>query len=486
MTYAAPPPDVAVHVDWEQATATSRTELTTYLWAAPVLRRGEPAHDRAFAALRALDVDHARFLAWWSHPRLSVPALEPPTAEATSWDFSGLDPFVDDFLDATAGRPVIADLATIPAWMFTGEQPAVADDPAAAHWDYERGQEFRDPSLAEVADYFERLARWYVAGGFTDELGRWHESGRRHRFAYWEVLCEPDFGHQLSPATYTRLYDEVVKRLRPLDPEMRFTGLSLSLVTQDPEYFWHFLDPANHEPGIPLDAFSYHFYACPDVVNPVGAEGNAPFDQWPGIFFAQADGFVAQAGLIDSIKRRLSPGTRTHVNEVGTFTPDMLNPDPDVPPDYWALSGAVVAYLWSHLVELGIELVGVAEFAGYPGMVPGVTLVDWETGRPNARYWSAKLLADHFGPGDRLVTTTAGVPGMPDARVHARGFLAPDGRKLLLVNKGAEPLRVDLGEQTGAVRVTSVDTTTAAEPVPSAARRWVELGPFATAVAEWS
>ncbi|GAA1117382.1 hypothetical protein [Nocardiopsis composta] len=198
-----------------------------------------------------------------------------PADGATSWDFSALDEFVDDFLEATEGRPVVANLATIPTWMFETPEPVpYGDDPEEAQWGYEQGREFRDPTLAQVAEYFERVARWYLAGGFQDEYGRWHESGRRHRFSHWEVLCEPDVGHELSPET------------------------------------------------------------------------------------------------------------ETHINEIGTFTPDLLNPDPRVPDGYWALSGAVGAYRWSHFAEIGIDLVGFAEFMAYPGMVPGVGLLDWETGAP--------------------------------------------------------------------------------------------------------
>ncbi|MBB4935536.1 hypothetical protein F4561_006430 [Lipingzhangella halophila] len=479
---------VTVTVDWETTRATSRTELTTHAWTAPPLRRGTEIHDPVFAALRDLKTDYSRFLAWWAHPLLSVPELEPPDGGETSWDFTNLDMFVDDFLEATEGRPVVANIATIPTWMFdTPERVPYGEDPEEIQWNYEQGREFRDPSLTEVAEYFERIARWYLAGGFHDENGRWHGSGREHRFAYWEVLCEPDFGHEIPPETYTKLYDEVVKRLRTLDPDMRFIGLSLAMAKIDPQYFWHFLNPANHEDGIPLDAISYHLYAWPDIINPMGPEGNPPFDHWPGILFAQADGFVSQVQLLESIKHHLSPNTETHINEIGTFAPDMMNADPRVPADYWALSGAVVAYLWSQLTELGIDLVGIAEFMDYPGMIPSLTLVDWETGAPNARYWAAKLLIDNFRPGDTLVDTMVGHPEVPDGRVHARGFVSSDGRRtLLLVNKRPEPIRVTLGDPGQRGEVTMVDTSTGAEPpksVPLAGDAGVELGGFATAVA---
>ncbi|WP_327114117.1 hypothetical protein OHB12_33535 [Nocardia sp. NBC_01730] len=450
MTQPLPCP---VQVDWTTTTSTSRTTLTTHLWTAPPLRRDSPIHDKAFDALRTLDADLVRFLPWFSHPRLAVAELMPPTESETSWNFDLLDPMVEDFVAAADGRPIVANFATIPAWMFrTAEPVAVSADPNEIHWGYEEGTELRDPTLNEIADYFYRVASWYIAGGFTDELGRWHESGHRYRFAYWEVLCEPDLNHRISPELYTRLYDAVVERLRPLDPEMKFIGLSLSHVHHDPEYFWHFLDAANHRAGIPIDAFSYHFYASPEIVNPFAAEGNAPYSSWRDIFFAQADGFVEQVRYIESVRRRLAPDTRTFINELGTFPADVMNPEPDIPEEYWALSAAVQSYLWARLVDVGIDLVGIAEFMDYPGMIPGTTLLDWETGTPNLRYRALALLLEHFGPGDQLVTTATGVPVMPDSRVYAQGFRTASGsRKILLVNKTGSPITVAISGDTPAI-----------------------------------
>ncbi|WP_260759809.1 hypothetical protein [Mycobacterium sp. SMC-4] len=416
--------------------------MTTHLWTSPLLSRGSKIHDRVFDALRDLDADLVRFLPWFSHPRISVPALKPPTDTETFWDFQLLDPFVADFIDATNGRPVVANFATIPAWMFTTEV-TVPDDPDQIVWDYEQGAELRDPTGGEVADYFYRIASWYIAGGFTDEVGRRHESGHRYRFAYWEVLCEPDI-RGLSPQAYTRLFDAIVERLRPLDPQMKFVGLSLTHQHRDPEYFWQFLDSPRHR-----DAISYHFYAHPDMVNPYSPEGNPPFEHWPATFFAQADGFVDQVRYIESIRRRLAPDTKTFVNEVGTFTPDVLNESPDIPDQYWQLSAAVQSYVWAHLVTLGVDLVGIAEFMDYPGMIPGVTLVDWETGEPNARYRALQTLLRHFGPGDTLVATSAGNPHAPHPHVYAQAFVTAAGvRKLLLINKTGNSVDIELSAST--------------------------------------
>ncbi|WP_228835288.1 hypothetical protein [Nocardia abscessus] len=469
----------SIHIDWAAITGVSRTTLTTHLWTAPPLRRSSPIHDKAFDALRALDADLVRFLPWYSHPRIAVAELNPPTASETFWSFELLDPLVEDFMEATGGKPVVANFATIPAWMFRTEEPvAVAEDPDEIHWDYERGTEFRDPTFTEAADYFYRVASWYIAGGFTDELGRRHESGHHYRFAYWEVLCEPDLGHRIAPADYTRLYDAIVERLRPLDPDMKFVGLSLSHIYREPEYYWHFLDSANHRPGVPVDAFSYHFYASPDIRNPFGPEGNAPYAHWRDIFFARADGFLEQARFIDGIRRRLAPAAKTFVNEIGTYPADVMNPSPEIPEEYWALSAAVQSYLWAELVALGTDLVGIAEFMDYPGMIPGTSLIDWETGAANLRYEALALLLRHFGPGDELAATTT---AFPDPRMHAQAFVTESGeRKLVVINKSDTPLMVTLASPSAPVTLEQVGSHgPRATPITDAV---LVLDGFATAV----
>lgn len=414
---------------------------------------------------------------------VSVPVLEAPTASTTSWDFSRLDPFVEDFVAAAEGRPVVANFATLPHWMFTNaDEVDVSRDVDTIHWKYEQGADFRDETLAEVADYFYRIASWYIAGGFTDELGARHESGHAYRFAYWEVLCEPDLNRRMAPEVYTRLYDAVVERLRPLDPDMKFVGLSLSHVHRDPEYFWHFLDAANHKPGIGVDAFSYHFYASPEIVNPFGAEGNADPSTWRSTFFAQADAFIENVTYIRSIADRLAPDAKTFLNEIGTYPADIMNAAPQIPKHYWALSGSVHAYIWARLLPLGIDLLGVAEFMDYPGMIPGTSLIDWETGEPNARYDVTKLLLAHFAPGDRLVETSAGYQGFPDVRVHVQGLLTGGGvRKLLLISKWDAPVRLNLSSAgTGTLEHVHPGTS-GIERTPWSGGL-LELAPHATAV----
>ncbi|MEV0110932.1 hypothetical protein AB0H42_32040 [Nocardia sp. NPDC050799] len=121
----------------------------------------------------------------------------------------------------------------------------------------------------------------------------------------------------------------------------------------------------------------------------------------------------------------------------------------------------MITYLWARCLELDIGLFGVAEFPGYPGMIPGTSLVDWDTGEPNARYHATKLMVDHTNLGDRLVPTITGAPGYPDARVHAQAIVGADGRRrVVLVNKRSLPVNIEIGDWSERSTLYSVDAST--------------------------
>ena len=52
------------------------------------------------------------------YPKLAVAEFELPQGGWTSWDFSLLDPLLEDFTPATAGHPVNMNVSTLPEWMF--------------------------------------------------------------------------------------------------------------------------------------------------------------------------------------------------------------------------------------------------------------------------------------------------------------------------------------------------------------------------------
>ncbi|MGD0010547.1 MAG: glycosyl hydrolase family 39 [Terriglobia bacterium] len=453
-----------VTVNWDKVVTVSKTTPTLQVVVNPPLRRGTKIHDRVFQALHELGADYVRYVPWLPYPKLGVAELEPPQDGKTSWDFSLIDPMMEDLMNATAGHSVIINFSTIPQWMFKTEKPVpYPADPDEVNWEYEKGTEFRDASLKEVGDYYARLVSWYTKGGFTDEYGKRHESGHHYKIEYWEVLNEVDFEHHMSPETYTRVYDAIVSSIRHVEPQMKFVGVALAgtspnifLEENVPGYFEYFLNPKNHKPGIPVDMISYHFYANPTA------------DQGPEVqqytVFDQAAGFLNSVRYLESIRQRLSPKTQTDLDELGCIpADDNAVPRKAIPDSYWNLCGAVYGYLYGELARFGIDVAGESQMVGYPSQFPGVSMVDWNTGQPNARYWVLKLLHDNFGPGDKLVDTTSAIP-----HVYAQGFVTRDGkRKLLLVNERDRDFDLSIAGSNGA-EVVVVDQTTGFQPPATA------------------
>jgi glycosyl hydrolase family 39 (putative alpha-L-iduronidase) len=442
-----------VKVSWNKIERVSKTTATLQVVVNPPLRRGSSIHDNAFSSLKNLGADYVRYVPWLPYPKLGVAELEPPANGRTSWDFSLIDPITVDFLNATQGHSVILNFSTIPAWLFKTPKPvSYPQDPNTVTWDYTQGTELRDPTGKELGDYYGRLVSWYVNGGFTDEYGKRHESGHHFKIPYWEVLNEVDFEHKMSPEQYTARYDAIVTGIRKVAPEMKFVGLALAMPSLNPQMFDFFLNHKNHKPGIPLDMISYHFYASPAA------------DETPEIqqhtFFAQADGFLNSVRYIEQIRKRLSPQTGTTVDELGCISADDAGQnDPHhvtkpIPNSYWNLCGATYAYVFGNLASMGIDVAGESQLVGYPTQFPSVSMVDWNTGLPNARFRILELLKNNFGPGDKIVETTSGSP-----YVYALAFVGRNGtHKLLLINKRNRDLDLKLPQQAKEVELVNQDT----------------------------
>ena len=145
---------------------------------------------------------------------------------------------------------------------------------------------------------------------------------------------------------------------------------------------------------------------------------------------------------------------------MNSASPDSNKP---IPNSYWNLCGAFYGYLYGELARFGIDVAGESLLVGYPSWFPSISMVDWNTGQPNARYWVLKLLHDNFGPGDKLVDTTSAIP-----HVYAQGFVTRDGkRKLLLVNERDRDFDLSIAGSTGA-EVAYVDQTTGFQPPATA------------------
>jgi hypothetical protein len=223
--------------------------------------------------------------------------------------------------------------------------------------------------------------------------------------------------------------------------------------------FEYFLNSKNHKQGIPIDLISYHFYASP-------ANDESPEVQ-QYTFFDQADGFITTVRYIEEIRKRLAPSVGTDIDEIGSIAANDNEKEPAertaqrLGDSYWNLSGATYAYVLGNLAELGIDMAGESQLVGYPTQFPSVTMLNWNTGAPNARFRVLQLLKDNFGPGEKIVQISSGSP-----YVYALGFIGRDGEhRLLLVNKRDRDIDITLPEQAKAIQF--VDQTTKDGPPAS-------------------
>ena len=467
---------LTVAINWDKVTEVSRTTPTLQVVVNPPLRPGNPLSAASFNALKELGADDVRYVPWLPYPRLAVAELEPPTPQKTSWDFTLIDPVTKDFLDATAGHPIVMNFSTIPAWLFkTDKRVTYPTDPNQPVWNYTQGTELRDPSGKELGDYYARLVGWYVNGGFTDENGARHESGYHYKIAWWEVLNEVESEHHTTPEQYTERYDAIVSAILKVSPETKFVGLALGWPGSDAGFFEYFLNPANHKPGIPLDMISYHFYASPSV--------SETLEDWQYTFFDQEAGFLNTVRFAEAIRKRLSPTTKTDLDELGVILPTDNKPGDTVPPPaaYWNLAGALYADLFIQLSRMQIDVMGESQLVGYPTQYPSVSMMDWITNRPNARFWVLKLIRDSFHPGDTLVETV-----LRSGDVSAQAFVTSAGRKLLLVNKRNRVITVSVRDA-GKATALAVDLQTGDNPARAVqfAAGTIRLGPFTVTVISW-
>ena len=465
--------NMALTVNWGKTNMVSKSTATLQVVGNPQLRRGASMHDDSFSALKDLGADYVRYVPWFPYPKLAVAELEPPTATTTSWDFSLIDPMTIDFLEATKAHSIIMNFSTIPQWMFkTDKKVTYPTDPNEVGWGYGGGTELRDATMKELTGYYERLISWYTKGGFTDELGKYHKSGYHYEFQYWEALNEPDLEHNFTPEMYTKVYDAMYTAIHKVSPKTKVVGLGLAY--EKPHWFEYFLDPKHHKPGIPLEVISYHCYA--------NANDGQKFDAYEYTLFDKADLFLEKVSFIESIRKRLSPKTKTDINELGTFVSNAMRGQP-ITQEYWNLSASVYAYFFIELTKQGINYIGESQLVGFPSQYPDVSMINYTNSKPNARFWVLKLIKDNIHAGNKLVET--GIDNNGNGDVHGQGFVSSDGaRKVLLLNKRNKTITIKLPVGFTGAKLSTIDAASGdnAASESKISGDSIELKPFAVSL----
>jgi len=187
-----------------------------------------------------------------------------------------------------------------------------------------------------------------VNGGFTDEVGKRHESGHHFNIDYWEVLNEVEAEHHTTPQQYTERYDAIVSAIKKVSPKTKFVGMALDTPGSDlTTWFPYFLNHSHHKPEVPIDMI-YHFYAL--------TNHNKAWEKIQVNFFEQADTFLSDVLSIESLRKLYSPDTQTTINEIGSIIND--DTSRTIPKTYWNLSGALFAYisLIYHRLALNLQV----------------------------------------------------------------------------------------------------------------------------------
>ena len=362
-----------------------------------------------------------------------------------------------------------------------------------------------DFSGRKLGEYYSRVLDWYQNGGFTDEFGTYHHSGHNVTFGYLEILNEIDilFDNNLckhrgicnSPLNATRayiqLYDGAVSVVHQRHPNMKFVGNCLSQRgEEDGGIVWRtFLNRSEHATGVPwpIDAVAFHLYT--------GATWapTLPFNEWPALLVDNARETLVSARTVSILIKQLSPTTQIFVDEMGVLFSEPVRAAMNFTTmrgdgantSFWNLHSAIYAMWAGELSAVGVDMFGASQLLGYPainantsdpfrlpvgipgmaswgvgtpfqpivtpdGNCPEMTLLDWETGLGNARWWTLKMLNDGLGWRTKGIAPSC----TSSLGVYARGFVGGNGSEARLpgpTNRAV--LLANMGNVTASVRV---------------------------------
>ena len=488
---------VKIKAHWTEVQRVSQTVPTTQHLANALTLRTSPLNRKLLQDLHDLKTNDTRLQLWFSVPRQAIPELKEPTDSETFWDFTYIDPVVEDFFANTAGVHHI-NVGTVPRWMFKVPAAEVPADPAASFYPYTKDTSdavLKDPSGKQFAEYQARIFAWYTQGGFTDELGKFHKSPYHYTIEYWGVMNEPSFENHISVEQYTKIFDAVAIAIHKIDPHVQFFGPEIVGAPFVLPWARYFLNPKNHDPSAPpVQWFSFHNYVMAN--NDPGEWQKKFFTDGNIEFGAPAYAFADQVRDVMRVRDELAPTVKIAIDELGTFDVlkpfDMNKPDDTNPantsdpysayaPLYWVASGANWAANFITAEKLGIELISMTQMVGAPTQSESCSMINWDTAQPNAHYWVLSLINHHFGPGDKLVATDSS-----SSDVLAQAAITTAGRKVLVVNTSDRTVEVQVGgDETSKILEVEVVDEQSGERAPrreSVKNGTVRLAPFAVAV----
>eukprot|EP00932_Pfiesteria_piscicida_P017062 SRR837773.3961.p1 GENE.SRR837773.3961~~SRR837773.3961.p1 ORF type:complete len:497 (+),score=200.70 SRR837773.3961:194-1492(+) len=184
-----------------------------------------------------------------------------------------------------------------------------------------------------------------------------------------------------------------------------------------------FLNRSNHQDkGIPMDYVSIHYYASASNRSDVGSYTR-------GIFGSADDWLTAMDENLE-MRARLAPEVKIGMTELGTLMVDDMShtfgKDGGLPDLYFNTAGAFYAYIFGHMAVKGLDFLCFSQLIGSPPIpewnihdmqFPSASMLSWETGLGNAKYWVLKLLIDNLRKGDTMYEAQVS-PVQPPRKPH--------------------------------------------------------------------
>jgi len=426
-----------ITIDWQAAASgVLKTDATLQVVSNPLLDKtfhvngteiANPIYSPAWQSLKDLGVDYVRFQPWFPFPHKSVAELDPPKeGEKTSWNFTSMLPQVEAFMNNTAGHPVIWNFGTIPCWLFWGPTtggctyPANPDEAMFAYGERGIRAFLRDQSAETLAEYFTRLFSYMINGFMVDENEVLHSGGPGYNMSQSVIEFLNEGEHYYSSEEYVHDYDVVVSHLQRAlhkDRTPRFMGIggchdghwNWWVMGECTKWLTQFLDRSRHSnEAVPLDFASIHFYAS--------SSNRSNPSTYTRDFFGAADRWLVYMQKHVDMRNTMSPGTKLALTELGVLELDdesrIFGPSGGLPDIFFNAAGAFYAYIFGHISVMGVEIACFSQFVGSPPIpqwgipemqFPSGSMLSWETGFGNAKYWALFLLKQHLSKGDNLL-----------------------------------------------------------------------------------
>jgi hypothetical protein len=190
---------------------------------------------------------------------------------------SVMDTMVEDYLNATrsfdSALSPYFQFSQSPCWMWVdGECNSTPKDPnqlAFPHKIYAAGRVPVDPSYAQVAGYFGRIAAYYRSGGFVDECGKTQTSKFTVPVRFWGVGNEGEHLPKDAIQGYTRMYDAILAAIKEHEgggeQPMKYVAINQNFGGASKQeldsWLGFFLNKSNHaDHNVQIDTVAMHAY----------------------------------------------------------------------------------------------------------------------------------------------------------------------------------------------------------------------------------